>query len=68
MSETAAQLLNTFSSLPAREQHEVMLALLRSSGELPASALSDDQLVSLAEEVFLSLDAEEANDTGSSKG
>ena len=66
MSETAAQLLNTFSSLPAREQHEVMLALLRSSGELPASALSDDQLVSLADEVFLSLDAEEANDTGGS--
>ena len=66
MSETAAQLLNTFSSLPAREQHEVMLALLRSSGELPASALSDDQLVSLADEAFLSLDAEEANDTGGS--
>ena len=66
MSETAAQLLNTFSSLPAREQHEVMLALLRSSGELPASALSDDQLVSLADEAFLSLDAEEAKDTGGS--
>ena len=68
MSETAAQLLDTFSSLPAKEQHEVMLALLRNSGELPASALTDDQLVSLAEEVFLSLDAEETNDTDGSKG
>ena len=66
MSEIATQILNTFASLPASEQHEVMLALLRSSGELPASSLSDDQLVSLAEEVFFTLDAEEANATGSS--
>jgi hypothetical protein len=65
MSETATQLLNTFASLSAEEQHEVMLALIRSSGELPSSALSDDELVSLAETVFLTLDAEEANGSSS---
>ena len=65
MSETSTQLLLAFSSLPADEQHEVMLALLRCSGEL---AINDDQLVWLAEEAFLSLVAEETNDTGGSKG
>jgi hypothetical protein len=56
MSEIATQLLNTFSSLSASEQHEVLLALLRSSGELPAFPLNDDQLVAIAEDVFLSLE------------
>jgi hypothetical protein len=61
MSDTATQLLNAFSSLSAEEQHEVMLALLRKSGELRGSTITDDQLVTLAEEVFLSLDAKELN-------
>ncbi|MFY7877470.1 MAG: hypothetical protein ACOVQM_18590 [Pirellula sp.] len=59
MSEAATQLLNTFSSLSASEQHEVLIALLRSSGQLSPSTLNDDQLVAIAEEVFLSLEVEE---------
>lgn len=59
MSEAATQLLNTFSSLSASEQHEVLIALLRSSGQLSSSTLNDDQLVAIAEEVFLSLEVEE---------
>jgi hypothetical protein len=67
MSEIATQLLNTFSSLSASEQHEVLLALLRSSGELPASTLNDDHLVSIADEVFLSLEVEELHGDEDSK-
>jgi hypothetical protein len=67
MSEIATQLLNTFSSLSASEQHEVLIALLRSSGELPASTLNDDQLVSIADEVFLSLEVEELHGDEDSK-
>ena len=67
MSDTATQLLNAFSSLSAEEQHEVMLALLRASGELPGSPIPDEQLVTLAEEVFLSLDAKELNGTEDNK-
>ena len=56
MSEIATQLLSTFSSLSASEQHEVLLALLRSSGDLPASTLNEEQLVAIAEDVFLPLE------------
>jgi hypothetical protein len=68
MSETAAQLLSAFSSLSEAEQHEVMIALLRQSGELPGSVMGGDQLVALAEEVFLSLEAEETSGTKDSQG
>ena len=67
MSEIATQLLNTFSLLSASEKHEVLLALLRSSGELPASTLNDEQLVSIADEVFLSLEVEELHGDEDSK-
>ncbi len=67
MSEIATQLLNTSSSLSASEQHEVLLALLRSIGELPASALNDDQLVAIGEDVFLLLEGEELHGGESSK-
>ena len=67
MSEIATQILNSFLSLPESEQHDVLLTLLRTSSELSTSALSDEHLVSLAEEVFLSLDAEEADGIQGSK-
>lgn len=61
MSETATQLLATFESLPANEQHDLIIEMLRRSGELPDTILADDQLVGLADELFQSLDAEELN-------
>ena len=61
MSETATQLLATFESLPAKEQHELLIAMLRRSGELPDMIVSDDQLVGIADELFQTLDAEESN-------
>ncbi len=61
MSETATQLLATFDSLSANEQHELLIAMLRRSGELPDTIVSDDQLVGLADELFQTLDAEESH-------
>ena len=61
MSEIASQLLATFDSLPPQEQHELLTAMLRRSGELPDSGLSDNGLVGLADDLFQTLDAEEAN-------
>ena len=61
MSETAAKLLATFDSLEPQEQHELLAELLRRSGELPDTFLTDDQLVGLADELFQGLDAEESD-------
>ncbi len=61
MSDTASQLLATFESLPEKEQHELLIAMLRRSSELPETLVSDDQLVGIADQLFETLDAEEAN-------
>ena len=61
MSDTATQLLATFESLPSSERHELLIAMLRRSGELPDTIVSDDQLVGLADEIFQTLDAEESH-------
>ncbi|WP_164101871.1 hypothetical protein [Candidatus Laterigemmans baculatus] len=67
MSKTAEQLLATFESLPPNEQHELLVAMLRRSGELQSAALNDDALTGVADELFQTLDASESrdNDTGS---
>lgn len=61
MSNVAAQLLATFASLPAEEQHELLVAMLRSSGHLPDSIVTDDQLACLADVLFQTLDEEESH-------
>ena len=62
MSETAAALLlATFDSLEPQEQHELLTELLRRSGELPDTFLTDDNLVGLADNLFQALDAEESD-------
>ena len=61
MSETASQLLATFESLPANEQHELLIAMLRRSGELPNTIVTDSQLVGIADDLFQTLDAEESD-------
>ena len=68
MSDTAAQLLATFESLPEQEQHELLVAILRRSGELPDTVVSDDQLVGIADELFQTLDAEESNGNDADAG
>lgn len=61
MSDAAAQLLATFESLPEKEQHELLMVILRRSGELPEKMVSDDQLVGIADALFQTLDLEESN-------
>ncbi|MFO7903761.1 MAG: hypothetical protein ACQESR_01505 [Planctomycetota bacterium] len=61
MSETAAQLLATFDTLEPQEQHELLTELLRRSGALPDTFLTDDHLVGLADDLFQALDAEETD-------
>ena len=61
MSDAATQLLATFESLPEKEQHELLIAMLRRIGELPDTLISDDQLVGIADQLFQTLDAEESN-------
>ncbi|MGV3486725.1 MAG: hypothetical protein ACO1RT_20070 [Planctomycetaceae bacterium] len=68
MSDTATQLLATFESLPEKEQHELLIAMLRRSGELPDTLLRDDQLVALADQLFQTLDAEESNGNDADPG
>ena len=68
MSEIATQLLATFDSLPAKEQHELIIAMLRRSGELPGTIVMDEQLVGLADDLFQSLDAEESNGNDANAG
>ena len=62
MTETATQLLETFDTLPPDEQHQVLTELLRRTGGLPETILSDDQLVRLADDLFQTLDAEESGE------
>ena len=61
MSETTAQLMVAFQSLPMQEQHEFLTEMLRRTGELPATLLADDHLVGIADDLFQALDAEESN-------
>lgn len=68
MTDTAIQLLATFESLSADEQHVVLAQMLRCVGELPESLMSDDALIAVAEQVFQSLDAEEEHGNSSNAG
>lgn len=49
MTDTAAQLLATFESLPRAEQHELLVTLLRTAEELPDSLLSEEHSLVIAQ-------------------
>ncbi|MEJ7594988.1 MAG: hypothetical protein WKF77_25970 [Planctomycetaceae bacterium] len=68
MTDTAIQLLATFESLSANEQHVVSTQMLRRVGELPGAPMSDDALIAVADLVFQSLDAEEEHGHSSNAG
>ncbi len=63
MTDAASKLLATFDSLSPEDQRALLVELLRRSGELPDTALSDDALTGLADEVFQILEAEESHGT-----
>ena len=68
MTDTATQLLATFESLSADEQHVVLTQMLRRVSELPEAPMSDDALIAIADEVFQSLDTEEEHGDESNAG
>lgn len=62
MTDAALELLATFEKLPRDEQHAVVAELLRRTGEPAESPLADNDLLSVADQLFQTLDAEEDND------
>jgi hypothetical protein len=57
------QLLDTFSALPAAEQHEVTIEILRAA--TANGELSDECLLETADELFRQMDADEAKHAAS---
>lgn len=59
MSEVAQRFLRSFKALAQADQQDVLVSLLRLPIEAEYSALSDEELVLAAEQVFLALDEAE---------
>ena len=62
MTNSAKSILESFDELPDAEQQEVARAILRRALRLDLPPLTDDDLVSQAEDLFLDLDKREASD------
>lgn len=60
MTAAVQQLLETFDQLPEEDQLTAAAAILRRSLNQPLSAVDDEALCILADELFQTLDAEEA--------
>ena len=59
MTENASKILEFFDRLEPTEQHDVVVSLIRRTGELPPEPLTDDDLCGIADDLFTSLDDEE---------
>ena len=62
MTAQVQEILHSFERLDDEDKRELVSELLRRSAAIETLALSDEQLVSIAEELFLQLDRDEAND------
>jgi hypothetical protein len=51
-----------FETLPDQEKREVLAELIRMSRRLEYPAVSDDELLSVADEVFLAYDRRESDE------
>lgn len=60
MTNAASQFLRSFKALSPMDQHEVLVQLLREPIEAEYEAPSDEELASLADEVFLQYDRSES--------
>ena len=60
MTETAQRFLRSFKALPRSDQHDVLVSLLRLPIDAAHSAPSDEELVAVADDVFLELDKAES--------
>jgi ABC-type transport system involved in cytochrome bd biosynthesis fused ATPase/permease subunit len=59
MLEAAQELLSTFDRLPIAQQKEVTKVILRRNLEIDTPAVSDEELILAAEDIFLELDRHE---------
>jgi len=62
MTTTTQEIIERFSQLPISEKKIVVSVILRDALETETPAISDDELVLNAEELFLELDQREARD------
>ena len=62
MTTAVKELLDSFDALSDAEKHEAAAHLLQRALQLPAGDIPEPALVSAAEELFLKLDAREAQD------
>ena len=68
MTIAVRDLLRSFQSLSDAEKHEAAILLLRQVVQGETGDVGDESLVAVAEEMFLDLDAREADDGQSSPG
>lgn len=62
MTRAAQQLIQSFESLPEEDQREVLVELLRFPIEADYTSLSDEELLSSADQIFLEYDEREAQE------
>jgi len=62
MTAQVQEMLHTFDLLPEGDKRELASEILRHTLTLDVAALSDEQLLSVAEEIFLQLDRSETAD------
>jgi beta-glucosidase-like glycosyl hydrolase len=62
MPTTVHDILESFEQLPVSQKQEVVREILRRTIDFDFPALSDDDLVATAEEMFQQLDAMESED------
>jgi hypothetical protein len=62
MTTTTQEIIERFSQLPISEKKIVVSVILRDALEVETPAISSDELVLSAEELFLELDRREAKD------
>jgi len=60
MSTNARRVIEEFDELGEAEQHEVLIKLLRKSIKSPYPSLTEAELTSVADEIFLELDQDES--------
>lgn len=68
MSLSAQQIIDSFECLPDSEKQKVAYEILRRSVLLEVPSLKDEELVAAAEDLFLTLDAMEAESDSAEPG
>jgi hypothetical protein len=68
MALSAQQIIESFEALPESEKQKVAYEILRRSVYLDVPPLTNEELVAVAEDLFLALDARESENGSSDPG